>query len=121
MADSFMGIFDSVSNSVSGLFEGISEVGTEVKEALGTSGGDFFGNKVSGAIFGGKSSSSSSSKKQSISLTEGQINRRMNMNSSTPTKPAAYADPRQLESEWTNRLFKFANMNKLVNNTKGEL
>lgn len=122
MGDSFAGIFDTIGDSIDGLFNTAKDFLGTGSDGSDSSGGDFFGKKVAGAIFGGGSGSSSkSSGRSSVDLNMGQINRRLNQPKVTDTKPAAYADPRQIEQEWTYRLFKFANLDKLVTNTQGKL
>lgn len=113
-----MGIFDGISDTIDGLFGSIAEtIGLDTSPT--DASGDFFGNKVAGALFNGKSSSSKSTVTNAPNY--GMVGVGRPAIGSTKTKAAQFTDPKQIEAEWTNRLFKFANLNKLVSNTAGKL
>lgn len=88
--------------------------------------GDFFsgvfndlGDTV-GALFSGIESLTNSNNTSNVNLSDGQVGMGFTRYSPSESSQAKFTDPRQIESEWTNRLFKFANMQKLVNQTKTE-
>lgn len=121
MADSFLGIFNNIGDSIDGLFNSVKEV-VGLDTSPTDSAGDFFGNKVKGALFnGGGSLSSSKSSTTTRAPDYGMISAGRVGGKSTDVRGRAAVDPRAIEKEWTERLWRFSNMEKMINNTAGKL